>query len=221
MEILESIFKNEDDIVNVNVKKVSIVLVLEANDFIPKFHNISHKKMPSLFMSNEHFRLNLFQKSEKNIHQLNTTVYKDFIKTLFSSISNIQVSFEEVRHNSMFCKQRKTTDQIDTSFLRNAKLLLLPPKSCLERMAELVNLQIEFLETTGDSTAKLPNFLEKDCLKKTETGEVEYHFGPLARENIEHLLGNHTRQMNKTPQKGKRKKKMLTSTPSKANTSST
>ncbi|CAC5364010.1 unnamed protein product [Mytilus coruscus] len=149
-----------------------------------------------------------------------TTVYKDFVKTLFSSMSKIQVSFEEVRHNSMFCKQRKTNDRMDSSLLRNAKLWL-PPESCLERMAELVNLQIEYLETTGDSMAKLPNFLEKDCLKITETGEVEYHFGPLARENIEHLLGNQKRQMNETPQKGRRKKeKMLTSTTSKANTSS-
>ncbi|CAC5418114.1 unnamed protein product [Mytilus coruscus] len=171
MEILESSFENEDDI----VKKVSIVLCTGGNDFIPKFHNISHKKMLSLFMSNEHFRLNLFQKSEKNIHQLNTTVYKDFIKTLFSSMSNIHVSFEEARHNSMFCKQRKTNDQMDKSLLRNAKLWL-HPESCLERMAELVNLQIEYLETTGDSMAKLPNFLEKECLKMTETGEVEYHF---------------------------------------------
>ncbi|CAC5407960.1 unnamed protein product [Mytilus coruscus] len=102
----------------------------------------------------------------------------------------------------------KTNDQIDTRLLRNAKLWL-PPESCLERMAELVNLQIEYLETTGDSMAKLPKFLEKDCLKMTETGEVEFYFGPLARENIEHLLGNHKRQMNETPQKGKRKKKCL------------
>jgi hypothetical protein len=49
----------------------------------------------------------------------------------------------------------------------------------------------------------------------TQTGDIEYHFGPNAREDIDQLKERKKRQMKNTPQKGKRKKRMLTSTPSK------
>jgi hypothetical protein len=40
-------------------------------------------------------------------------------------------------------------------------------------MADLIDLQIKYLETAGHSMAKLSNFLEKDCLRITQTGDIE------------------------------------------------
>jgi hypothetical protein len=82
-------------------------------------------------------------------------------------------------------------------------------------MADLIDLQIKYLETAGHSMAKLSNFLEKDCLRITQTGDIEYHFGPNAREDIDQLKERKKRQMKDTPQKGRKKKRMLTYTPSK------
>lgn len=96
--------------------------------------------------------------------------------------------------------------------LRNAKLWL-PPESAMDRMVNLINLQ---METAGLPMATLPDFLKYDCLRKTSSGEVEYYFGPSGFENIEHLKGKMKRQQKETPQKGQRKKKMVTSTPSKS-----
>jgi hypothetical protein len=47
MEIIECRFHTEEDI----MRKISIVLCMGGNDFIPKYYNISHKKMLSLFLS--------------------------------------------------------------------------------------------------------------------------------------------------------------------------
>lgn len=58
MTEIEKEFKNDNDI----VKKISIVLCMGGNDFIPKFNSISHKKMLHLFVSTEHFRLHLFDR---------------------------------------------------------------------------------------------------------------------------------------------------------------
>jgi methyltransferase-like protein len=41
------------------------------------------QKMLSLFLSNEHFRTNLLQKTEGHFN-VNKNVYKDFIKALFT-----------------------------------------------------------------------------------------------------------------------------------------
>ena len=49
----------------------------------------------------------------------------------------------------------------------------------------------------------------------TQTGDIEYHFGPNAREDIDQLKERKKRQMKDTPQKGRKKKRMLTYTPSK------
>jgi hypothetical protein len=192
MEIIECRFHTEEDI----MRKVAIVLCMGGNDFIPKYYNISHKKMLSLFLSNEHFRTNLLQKTGH--FNVNKNVYKDFIKALFTpkSVDFHSTTYEATRRQTIYSKGKRDS-------LKNAKLWL-PPESALERIADLIDLQIKYLETAGHSMAKLPNFLEKDCLRKTQTGDIEYHFGPNAREDIDQLKERKKRQMKDIPQKGKK-----------------
>ena len=41
----------------------------------------------------------------------------------------------------------------------------MPPKSVLNQMVSLINLQIEYLLSVGKHKAALPNFLARGCLK--------------------------------------------------------
>ena len=150
MEIIECRFHTEEDI----MRKIAIVLCMGGNDFIPKYYNISHKKMLSLFLSNEHFRTNLLQKTEGHFN-VNKNVYKDFIKALFTpkSVDFHSTTYEATRRQTIYSKGKRDS-------LKNAKLWL-PPESALERIADPIDLQIKYLETAGHSMAKLPIFLKK------------------------------------------------------------
>ena len=53
----------------------------------------------------------------------------------------------------------------------------MPPRSALIRVAELLDLQIINLQTSGTDDSVLPDFLQKGCLKKTQNGVAEYNFG--------------------------------------------
>ena len=92
----------------------------------------------------------------------------------------------------------------------------MPPKSALERVAQLVDLQVQYLQTAGNASAALPDFLGCECLHKSSSGEVEYNFGTEASEAPITLNSMaRKRQQTQTPQKGARRKKQLTSTPKK------
>lgn len=91
----------------------------------------------------------------------------------------------------------------------------MPPESALRRVVQLVDFQLQYLITAGDSGAKLPDFLSRECLKRTENGDIEYDFGPDAHVLSVLDVQSEKRQSDHTPQKGRRKKRMLTSTPTK------
>lgn len=95
----------------------------------------------------------------------------------------------------------------------------LPPRSALKKMAGLIQLQIDYLDTVGYHKAQLPDFISKGCLIKNESG-VEFDFGPDAHFDSPDDLPAapilvKKRQNKNTPQKGNRRKRQLTSTPRK------
>lgn len=53
----------------------------------------------------------------------------------------------------------------------------LPPESAIRRLAELIQLQIDYLLIAGYHDKELPDFLKKRCLRKTDD-HTEYDFGP-------------------------------------------
>ena len=54
----------------------------------------------------------------------------------------------------------------------------MPPEASLERLIQLINLQMEYLHSAGKHSSHLPNFLQYECLSKDKAGEVRYDFGP-------------------------------------------
>ncbi len=83
--------------------------------------------------------------------------------------------------------------------------LWLPPASVLAHVAQIITLQIEYMLTIGEPEASLPDFLSKGCLRKTNTGQIKYNFGPDAYYN-EATIQPDKRPCDHTPLKGQRRK---------------
>ncbi|CAC5404200.1 unnamed protein product [Mytilus coruscus] len=172
--------------------------------------------MLNLFLNNDFFRTNLLRKDNRNIYQIDTPTFKIFMKKLYCpKTMNSESSFDDVRKATMLSKHKKqNTELVYSRSLRSGQLWL-PPESAIERIADIINMQTDYLYTTGNPMDLLPNFLGKDCLRKTEDNEVEYYFGPDSKGNVSEISGQ-KRRMENTPQKGRRKKRMTTSTPVKS-----
>ena len=84
------------------------------------------------------------------------------------------------------------------------------------KMAALVQLQIDYLMSAGEANAPLPDFMGTGCLK-LNNGIIQYDFGPDAKADVSSLKHKDTtekkRKPDDTPQKGQRRKRVLTSTP--------
>ena len=94
----------------------------------------------------------------------------------------------------------------------------LPPHSVIERLCDLFQLQIDYIETVVNHDSVLPNFIESGILKRNSGGEIEYDFDPEAHfgslcDLPEFRRRKTKRMLDDTPQHGARRKKLLTSTP--------
>ena len=115
----------------------------------------------------------------------------------------------------------KKTANCPTCYVTRNPKLWLPPESVIRRLAELIQLQIDYLVTEGSHASPQPKFLSKNCLMKTD-GTVEYDFGPdayfVSMDSLRTLPPKKTsnaqkRSMYVIPQKGARRKQPKTSTP--------
>lgn len=159
--------------------------------------------------------------------KINQQCFIEFYKKLYcpKRYDSSNYSFEEVRAMTI----AKTADEKQQSgFKTKDPRLWLPPESALLRLCDLLQLQVQYLETAGDHSACLPDFLSCSCLQKNSCGEIEYNFGPDAHFTSFKDLPDQTlikrpatkkdskdnkRQSDSTPQKGTRRKRQLTSTP--------
>ena len=90
------------------------------------------------------------------------------------------------------------------------------PKSVIQRFAELLHLQILYMESAGKHEAILPNFLQSNCLQKNLSSEIEYDLGSESQfqnfEELPTLVQGETvarkrhKRIASTPQKGLRRK---------------
>lgn len=215
--------------------KIAFALCMGGNDFIPKFHGISHQKVLSTCMEsyqNELFLLKTDSTNSVTSAEVNKESYINFIKTLYcpKRMNPSKLSFDDVRQLSI--KDPKHQE------LKNP-MKWVPPQSALQSFAQLIDCQIDYLFTLGDHEAVLPNFLDKGCLMRDEDGKVHYDFGDDVKfVNKEELLkieeevlsvtiqrasarqtARSKRSLEYTPQKGQRRKdrkvsrKATTSTP--------
>ena len=160
--------------------KMALILCMGGNDFIPKINMMSHSKVMTQYMSGRYPTLLQF-KSDRLV--LNTESFVEFVKNLFYSNrmkrQNQNMTFNEVRADTIG-KREQTDLQFPGTQLTKDPQRWLPPETAVRRLAQLLELQIEYLDTVGNHGATLPDFLKKQCLRKTESGEVEYDFGPEA-----------------------------------------
>ena len=134
------------------------------------------------------------------------------------------IGYEELRVLTIKPGRNKQDDPVQNK-TRNPQLWM-PPESAVVKLAILFQCQIDYLVTAGTSDADLPNFLNRGCLRKLESGEIEYDFGPDSYiTKVDDLLQMTTnnspttkrirrkRKQTATPQKGCRRKLPMSSTP--------
>ena len=156
--------------------KVAFTLCLGGNDFIPKMYAVSHDTICKNVLENTYFRTALYTIQDDQFF-LNKEVYVELIKHIYTPKRqrDSTISYEEVRTLSIGkVEDASKNTGIKTSDPRK----WLPPKSVIERLANMVQMQIDYLQTAGGHEHKLPNFLSRDCLRKNASGEIEYDFGP-------------------------------------------
>lgn len=155
--------------------KLAYTLCIGGNDFVQKLYSKSHDTVCKTALENVYFRNSLYHVDD-GIFALNKDVFIDFVKYLFTPKrqQRSSIPYEDVRGLSI----AKTVDTSKPSGFRHADpRKWLPPQSAIERLAELLQLQIEYLQTAGNHASHLPNFLGSNCLKENNSGEIVYDFG--------------------------------------------
>ena len=202
--------------------KLAVSLCMGGNDFMPKCHQISHDTILKLLLT-QPYRQNLFFFQSGKI-TVNQACFVEFYKTLYcpKRCQPSGLTFEEVRAITI---AKSTDEKHQSGFKTRDPRKWLPPESALQRLYEMLQLQIQYLETAGDHSACLPAFLNSSCLQRSVCGEIEYNFGPdvhfTSFDDLPDLTSikkstsrkDNKRQPDSTPQGGARRKRPLTSTP--------
>ena len=193
--------------------KLAYTICIGGND-LSKPHDTVCKTV----LESSHFRISTYTVDEERF-SLNKDVFIDLVKYMYflKRKQCLYIPFEEeVRAISI----AKTEYAGKTSGYKHAsKIKWLPSKSAIARLANLFQLQIDYLQTAGTHEYKLPNFLGTNCLRVNKSGEIEYDFGEESHFQSINLPSVETSAMKKnrtwehTPQGGDRKKRQLTSTP--------
>ena len=158
--------------------KVAITLCIGGNDFIPKFYGMSHDKYLTTMLT-DNFRDRLFILKNDRL-RLSESVFVDYVQALFcpKALKSSQRTFEEVQEatREMTRRSKPNLHDIFDSTVRDARQWL-PPKSAVLKLAELVNLQIDYMDLAGSNDAVMSTIKSASCFK-AEDREVEFNFGP-------------------------------------------
>ena len=152
LEVLEHSFADQDI-----GMKLAVAICMGGNDFIPSCHQISHDSILKLFVK-EQYRRNLFL-IQSGMMRIDQTWFTDFYKTIYcpKRYTPSDYTFEDVRAMTI----GKITDERQQSgFKTRDPRQWLPPMSALHRLNELMQLQVQYLETAGNHAACLPSFLK-------------------------------------------------------------
>ena len=155
IEILESRFGRTA------ASNIPIVLCLGGNDFLPKFHGLSHEKWVTETTQIPDGLENIVQytidkKTVKPvIGTVNEEIYFEIVKRLYcpSSIDADAVSLDAVRQMSIKLPSKQVRHP--TSWM--------PPRSALLKVIQLVNWQLAYLLSVSKANANLPDFSTYQC----------------------------------------------------------
>ena len=202
--------------------KLAIGLSLGGNDYLPRFHTITHTNQLLTLFDNVCFLQRLFtfvwvgQCLSKVT--VNKEMYRTFIKALYctKTVKWHEMEFDEVRQISV----QPPAMAASGSF--RLPQLWMPPQTASDKLAIHIDSLLEYYLSAGKHDAKLPDFLSAGSLRKMSTGEIEYNLGDdtftpdiskLLVYSTEHLKGKmklcskvKKRKHDETPQKGRRRK---------------
>lgn len=210
LELLERVYADR----TIGIK-VSIGLCMGGNDFVPKLQQVSHSTLLKHVLKPK-YRNSLLMFKKETI-TINKECFVRCIKDLYcpKKFDPDTLSFDQVRALTI---GKKSSVSITGQTTKDPKRWL-PPESAIRRLADIVQLQIDYLLIAGFHEKDLPDFLSKGCLVKKD-GHVEYDFGPdshfLSLETLpvlSEMEETKKRGNEKTPQAGERRKRPLTSTP--------
>ena len=183
--------------------QISVGLAMGGNDFFPKFHHKSHKKMLQIFVENYYmWSLLDIGRDDDGIPisaTVNKSVFVDYIKHVYcQSINDPQkLSFEALRQSTIKMPGQSRFKPPD---------LWLPPQQALHQLALLLECQIDYLFTAWHPDTKVPDFAAKGCLKVNEDGYEEYDLGEEVRvEKQETLLVLDEEELKKVLKASRRK----------------
>ena len=171
LEVFEQSFADRDI-----GMKLAVSVCMTGNDFIPSCHEKSHDTILKHFVRGE-YRQNSFIFKDEKI-KISQPFFIDFNNTLyclkrynpsnhtFNDVQVLTIAKTKIKCNK---GDSKRTIQ-ENGFPRNSSKL----------PCDLVQLQVQYLETAGHHSTCLPAFLSTSCLQKNSSGEIEYNFGPNA-----------------------------------------
>ncbi|XP_070203435.1 uncharacterized protein [Littorina saxatilis] len=193
--------------------KIAILLSMGGNDFLPKFHGITHSKLLQTVME-QGLLHSLFSFSSQSGKLVTGNIKEDvYLKLLMSLYCPTQfdlskLSFEEVRQYSTKRPRQATV---------NNPQQWMPPKEALSLIVNMINWQIAYLFTAGQHSSNLPMMQGPPLFSTTEAST----WGSAPIEDLclipDHVLARSfeiaRRQGTKrtpedTPQKGQRRKRI-------------
>jgi len=124
---------------------VAVVLCMGGNDFLPKFHGITHMKLMQTVVVDRHLT-NIMQivddESGTRRGIVDTKTFQTIVKTVYcpSRYDPVLLTIEEVRQLTI--KDPKKADF-------NHDRLWMPPQSALQCVLQLIQCQVDYLFTAG------------------------------------------------------------------------
>ena len=165
---------------------LSLGLCIGGNVFIPKLHLISHEKILRLLLSMPNLHQNLLKTVNGKL-MLNQECLVELYKMLYcpKKYKKHITTYEDIRAITIGKQEDKASRG---GYTTKDSRKWLPPKSAINRLGELVQLQIDYLQRAGIHEAENPNFLASNTLKQNSSGEIVYDFGPDSHfDNFEEL----------------------------------
>ena len=210
LELLEKVYADR----TIGIK-VAIGLCMGGNDFVPKLQQVSHSTLLKHVLKPKYRNSLLMFENDTII--INKDCFVCCMKDLYcpKKFDPDTLSFDQVRALTI---GKKSSVSITGQTTKDPKRWL-PPESAIRRLADIVQLQIDYLLIAGFHEKELPDFLSKGCLVKKD-GHIEYDFGPDAHflsidtlPVVSEMEESKKRGNEDTPQAGARRKRPLTSTP--------
>ena len=149
--------------------KLAFTLCIRGNDFVPKLYSKSHDTVCKTVLENT-FRNSLYS-VDNGRFSLNKDVYIELVKYVLTPKrkQGSYIPYEEVRAISI----AKTKDKSKKSGNKHTDpRKWLPPQSAIARLGDLIQLQIEYLQTAGVHECRMPNFLGCKCFRENTSGET-------------------------------------------------